>query len=87
MKVMKGNGSEIPFVTRELPHTLTHALLFNEQHHDQKQINTEPIMILTHPRCLKITETVSFNIASEASYVYISIKMPKMVHFDEFLKT
>ena len=27
MKVMKGNGSEIPFVTRELPHTLTHALL------------------------------------------------------------
>ena len=25
----------------------------------------------TLPRCLKITEKVSFNIASEASYVYI----------------
>ena len=38
-------------------------------------------------RCLKITEKVSFNIASEATYVYILLKMPKMVHFDEFLKT
>ena len=27
--------------------------------------------ISTYPRCLKITEKVSFNIASEASYVYI----------------
>ena len=27
--------------------------------------------LLSHPRCLKITEKVSFNIASEASYVYI----------------
>ena len=25
----------------------------------------------TYPRCLKITEKVSFNLASEASYVYI----------------
>ena len=44
-------------------------------------------------RCLKITEKVSFNIASEASYVYILsgqklIKnAKKMVHFGEFLKT
>ena len=43
-------------------------------------------------RCLKITEKVSFNIASEASYVYILsgqkfIKNAKMVHFGEFLKT
>ena len=44
-------------------------------------------------RCLKITEKVSFNIASEASYVYILsgqklIKdAPKMVHFGEFMKT
>ena len=40
-------------------------------------------------QCLKITEKVSFNIASEASYVYIlsgqsSLKMPKMVNFGEF---
>ena len=42
---------------------------------------------------LKITENVSFNIASEASYVYILsgkslLKMPKKVNerFDEFLK-
>ena len=37
------------------------------------------------PRCLKITEKVSFNIASEASGRKL-IKMPKMVHFGEFLK-
>ena len=42
-------------------------------------------------RSLKITEEVAFNIASEASYVYIlvaksSLKMPKMAYFDEFLK-
>ena len=41
-----------------------------------------------YSRCLKITEKVSFNIASEASYVYkSSLKMPKIVHFGEFLKT
>ena len=42
-------------------------------------------------RCLKITEKVSFNIASEASYVYILsgkklIKMPKMVHLGDFFE-
>ena len=36
--------------------------------------------------CLKITEKVAINIASEASCVYIlRLKMPKMVQFDEFL--
>ena len=44
------------------------------------------------PRCLKITEEVSFNIASEASYVYILsvqklTKNAKNGQFDEFLKT
>ena len=43
-------------------------------------------------RCLKITERVSFNIASEASYVYILseqklIKNAKNGQFGEFLKT
>ena len=43
-------------------------------------------------RCLKITEKVSFNIASEASCVYILSgqkfkKCQEMVHFSEFLKT
>ena len=43
-------------------------------------------------RCLKITEKVSFNIAIEASYVYILsgqklIKNAKNGHFGEFLKT
>ena len=34
----------------------------------------------TKTRCLKIKEKVSFNIASEASYVYkSSLKMPKLV--------
>ena len=42
-------------------------------------------------RCLKITEKVSFNIASEASYVYILsgqklIKNAKNGQFGEFLK-
>ena len=45
---------------------------------------------VTSSQCLKITEKVAFNIASEASYVYILSgqkfkKMPKMVNFDEFL--
>ena len=45
------------------------------------------------PRCLKITEKVSLNIASEASYVYVLSeqklikKCQKMVQFGEFLKT
>ena len=46
----------------------------------------------TYPRCLKITEKVSFNIASEESYVYILsgqklIKNAKNALFGEFLKT
>ena len=43
-------------------------------------------------QCLKITEKVAYNIASEASYVYILsgqkfIKNAKMVKFGELLKT
>ena len=44
----------------------------------------------TIPQCLKIIEKVLFNIASEASYVYIlsSQKLiknaKKNIHFDEF---
>ena len=43
------------------------------------------------PQCLKITEKVSFNIASVASFVYILsgqkfIKMPKMVNLASFWK-
>ena len=43
-------------------------------------------------QCLKITEKVSFNIASEASYIYIFsgqkfIKYVKNAQFGEFLKT
>ena len=35
------------------------------------------MIIIISARCLKITEKVSFNIASEASYVYILIKNAK----------
>ena len=35
----------------------------------------------------KTLQKVAFNITSEASYVYISLKMPKLVRFDEFLKS
>ena len=49
-------------------------------------------ILLRVSQCLKITEKVSFNIASEASYVYILsgqklIKNAKNGHFGEFLKT
>ena len=37
-------------------------------------------------QCLKITEKVAFNIASEASYVYIFIKNTKNGQFGEFYK-
>ena len=43
--------------------------------------------IFNKSQCLKIIEKVAFNIASEASYVYTLLKMPKMVHFVEFMKT
>ena len=50
------------------------------------------ISLLYVSRCLKITEKVSFNIASEASYVYIlsgqkSSKLPKNNQFDKFLRS
>ena len=46
---------------------------------------------LTVSRCLKITEKVSFNIASEASYVYILswqkfIKNAKNTQFGQFFE-
>ena len=42
-------------------------------------------------QCLNITKKVAFNIASEASDVYIlsvksSLKLPKMANFGEFVK-
>ena len=51
-----------------------------------------PRLLSTFARCLKIPEKVSFyNIASEASYVYILsikvIKIPKMVNLTSFWKT
>ena len=42
--------------------------------------------VYQRPQCLKITEKVSFNIASEASYVYILSKFIKNGQFGEFLK-
>ena len=50
------------------------------------------VFLNTMARSLKITEKVSFNIASEASYVYILsgqklIKNDKNGRFGEFLKT
>ena len=39
--------------------------------------NTLDNLINAHPRCLKITEKVSFNIASEASYILSGQKLIK----------
>ena len=33
------------------------------------------VRVRCHSQCLKVTEKVSFNIASEASFVFISLKM------------
>ena len=52
-----------------------------------------PSITLMATQCLKITEKVAFNNASEASYIYILSgqkrlsKLPKIFHFDDFLKT
>ena len=50
--------------------------------------HSQPFKVI-NSRCLKIPKKVSFNIASEASYVYIlsSLKTPKTVNFGECLKT
>ena len=42
--------------------------------------------VLAWTRCLKITEKVSFNIASEASYVYILSGKKLIDDFGEFLE-
>ena len=58
---------------------------------NEKDVENEMGSCIYITQCLKITKNVSFNIASEASYVCILrgqkfIKMPKMVHFGESLK-
>ena len=50
------------------------------------------LLFLSPPQCLKFTQKVAFNIASEASYVCIlsiknSLKVPKMVNLGTFWKT
>ena len=58
----------------------------------QSAISSFGMAFKTSSQCLKFTEKVAFNIASEASYVYILrgqkfLKMPKMVNFAGFRKT
>ena len=44
-------------------------------------------LTLPNSWCLKINEKVSFNIASEASYIYKNwLKMPKMLNLASFWK-
>ena len=45
------------------------TLAFSEL--EVEKILLSKILLATSPQCLKITKKVSFNIASEASYVYI----------------
>ena len=66
--------------------------LENRQYFEVPLIRKQYQTIGIQARCLKITEKVSFNIASEASYVYILsgqklIKNVKNGQFGEFLKT
>ena len=56
--------------------------IFEKLHFMVSGINNE--IVRRYAQCLKITEKVSFNIASEASYVYVfksSWKMPKWRFF------
>ena len=67
------------------------------EHHHQSLILlktcAKELLKYTTTRYLKITEKVAVDIASEASYVYIlsgqkvALKIPKMVNFNDFLKT
>ena len=54
--------------------------------HNQKLFLTSSADKTIKVQCLKITQNVAFSIASEASYVYILIKMPKkkIVNFGIF---
>ena len=53
-----------------LQHNINHYAHHHIAHEHENNLDTID-KISTYPRCLKITEKVSFNIASEASYVYI----------------
>ena len=48
-----------------------YSSLSTDQFYDCKNIHSKFLNFYNNSRCLKITEKVSFNIASEASYVYI----------------
>ena len=51
--------------------TLIQAVIHNDVMVDKLIIKDVQVLFFCLSRCLKITEKVSFNIASEASYVYI----------------
>ena len=58
---------------------------------NRKSATNEERGTYSHPQCLKITQKVAFNIASEASYVYILsgqkfTENAKNGQFGEFLK-
>ena len=53
--------------------TLIQAVIHNDVMVDKLIIKDVQVLFFCLSRCLKITEKVSFNIASEASYVYILI--------------
>ena len=70
------------------------STIATSQNGSKPQLLQSKLLLKNGPatRCLKSTEKVSFNIASEASYVYILsaqklIKNAIRVNFGEFLKT
>ena len=59
---------------RKLPH-LTVGVILQFEHNDLKgKKRMILVLLLKNPRCLKITEKVSFNVASEASYILTKVK-------------
>ena len=72
-----------------LAFTMKHAILIKILVSNQGLC---PLLSLQQSQCLKFTQKVAFNIASEASYVCIlsiknSLKVPKMVNLGTFWKT
>ena len=62
--------------TVEIPHADVHVTLWSVADQNLLQLRFRHQQIFAKAQCLKITEKVSFNIASEASYVYILKVLP-----------
>ena len=92
MTSFQTNPEQLIIITAPKPDLVHDRLKVFNQSFRAELTNNDQVG-LAKARCLKITEKVSFNIASEASYVYI-LSGQKLIKnakndpfFGEFLKT